>query len=136
MKLVTKHGELWARNDENVARLVNDAGNPKGVYVLCDGSMPLYIGRGVIASRIKRHVGSKSKGQYWDHFSWYEVHNDGRCREIESLLLRLLPFYLRSLNKQRGHFAGSEKFKDHNPTPETVNKPHLAPARRKTKRKF
>jgi len=97
--------------------------------------MPLYIGKGKIASRIKSHARSKSKGQYWDHFTWYEIQSEKYRKDIEALLLRLLPFYLRSLNKQRGHLSGSHKFKDNHPKPDGVNKPHLAPPRRKRKRK-
>jgi hypothetical protein len=135
MSLVSKHGELWARNEENFGELRDAPGNPRGVYILCDGSMPLYVGRGKIASRIEKHSRSKSKGQYWDHFTWYEIQSEKDRRNIESLLLRLLPFYLRSLNKQRGRLSGSRKFKDNHPVPEIVNKPHLAPARRKLKKK-
>ncbi|MBZ5501204.1 MAG: hypothetical protein LAN59_03045 [Acidobacteriia bacterium] len=134
MGLVNKHGERWARNKENFQELRSAAGNPRGVYILCDGSMPLYVGRGRIASRIKSHTRGKSKGQYWDHFTWYEIQSEKHRKDIESLLLRLLPFYLRSLNKQRGHLPGSHKFKAKNPTPDIVKKPHLAPPRRKRRK--
>jgi hypothetical protein len=135
MGIVSKHGELWARNKQNLKALKSLVGNPYGIYVLRDGSMPLYIGTGKIASRISKHRRSKSKGEYWDHFSWYEIRKNQNRKDIESLLLRLLPFYLRTLNRQRGRLSGSQKYKGENPSPEFVRKPQLAPRRHSSKRK-
>jgi hypothetical protein len=131
MRVVKKHGEYWTRNKENLNCLKTTAGNPKGIYILYDGQMPLYIGRGDIASRLDRHSRSRTRGKYWDCFSWYEIRNDQRRKEIEALLLRVLPFYMRSLNKQRGRFAGSKKFKDEHIRYEIVKKPRLAPKPRR-----
>ncbi len=50
-QLVSSYGSLWARNRENISRL-RAMGKLYGVYVLCDGSMPVYIGRGRLSSRI------------------------------------------------------------------------------------
>src|SRR5260370_25084865 len=67
--LVSKYGTIWARNRQNIRRLRAE-GRLWGVYVLCDGSMPVYIGRGRLAPRIDRHQRSKSRGPFLDHFSW------------------------------------------------------------------
>src|SRR5438876_9597876 len=105
--LVTKYGTRWARNSKNIQRLRAE-GELWGVYVLCDGSMPVYIGRGRLAQRISRHQRSGSRGQFWDHFSWYAIPDKRLEVDVEALLLRLLPFYLRSLNKQRTRFTGAK----------------------------
>ena len=97
-QLVSTHGLVWARNKDNIRRL-REAGRLYGVYVLCDGSMPVYVGRGKLSARISRHQRSKSRGQFWDHFSWYAIPNRRFEADVEALLLRMLPFYLRSLNK-------------------------------------
>ncbi|MGH2611130.1 MAG: hypothetical protein ACRDHF_18775, partial [Tepidiformaceae bacterium] len=104
--LVSEYGTLWARNKSNIRRL-RALGKRYGVYVLCDGSMPVYIGRGLLARRIERHQRSKSRGQAWDHFSWYAIPNRRLEADVEALLLRMLPFYLRSLNKQRTRFTAA-----------------------------
>ena len=51
MPLVPRYGEMWARNAENLKAI------PKtecGFYILYDGSMPVYVGKGKLRSRIKR----------------------------------------------------------------------------------
>jgi hypothetical protein len=135
MALVVAHGEHWPRNKTSFKALKDEAKNPNGVYVLRDGSMPLYIGTGKISSRISKHCGSRSKGKYWDYFSWYAIPNEKHRKQIESLLLRLLPFYLRSLNKQRGKLIGSKKINANKNPPEYVKKPQLAPKRRTSKKR-
>jgi hypothetical protein len=103
--LVSEYGRLWARNLKNIKELENRV----GVYVLCDGSMPIYIGKGNLHSRIGHHHRSESKGEYWDHFSWFTI-PDGRLRaDVEALMIRMLPFYLRSLNKAKPKFADAKK---------------------------
>src|SRR2546426_9176283 len=67
--VVSSYGTLWARNKANIQAL-RARGKLYGVYVLADGSMPVYIGRGKLSGRIAQHRGSKRRGQYWDHFSW------------------------------------------------------------------
>lgn len=121
--LVSKYGSLWARNDSNIKRLRAE-GRLFGVYVLCDGSMPVYIGRGRLASRINRHRRSRSrKSQYWDHFSWYAVSDRRFEADIEALLLRMLPFYLRSLNKQRTRFAKAVRRPPKDAKPDAIKRP-------------
>src|SRR5713226_2616891 len=122
MKLVSSYGRSWARNKKNVTALKEKARDPHGVYVLCDGTMPLYVGRGRIWSRVNKHMKSRSKGQYWDYFSWFEVKSRKMEKEAEALVLRMLPFYLRSLNKQRGNFTDATKVSQVHKNPDPVTK--------------
>jgi hypothetical protein len=120
--LVSAYGTLWARNRQNI-RALRALGKFYGVYVLCDGSMPVYIGRGRLARRIARHQRSKSRGQFWDHFSWYAISDRRLEAEVEALLLRMLPFYLRSLNKQRTRFIAAESTKQASPAADPIKRP-------------
>ena len=128
--LVSKYGTIWARNRQNIRRLRAE-GKLWGVYVLCDGSMPVYIGRGRLARRIDRHQRSKSRGQFWDHFSWYAIPDRRLEADVEALLLRMLPFYLRSLNKQRTRFAGAESVKEVSPAADPIKRPKFAAKRKR-----
>ena len=125
MSIVAKYGELWARNPENIEAILGSREGGTGVYILYDGSMPVYIGRGKIRQRIRRACASKRRGQYWDHFSWYALRNPGLSREIEALLLRMLPFYLRALNRQRGALNGAKKYRQVDEVAEPVRRPKL-----------
>ena len=129
MKLVSRYGTRWARNKENLARLRQER-NLSGVYVLYEGSTPVYIGRGKIASRIKQALRSKRRGQSWDHFSWYGVAK-GLEAEVEALLLTMLPYYLRSLNQQRARFARVRATAQRNPNADPIRPPSLGPRRRR-----
>jgi hypothetical protein len=54
VNLVHSFGEMWARNPKNI-NLIPDSRSPKGgegIYVLYDGSVPVYVGKGYIRSRI------------------------------------------------------------------------------------
>jgi hypothetical protein len=103
MALIKQFGLHWPRNQENLDELEDLAGHKSGIYVLYHGAMPLYIGRGAISARLRSHgkEGSK-KHQFWDRFSWFVIGKTASERELESLLLEALPFYVRSLNKQGG----------------------------------
>ena len=70
----------------------------RSVYVLFDGSMPMYVGKGNIRSRIKLANVSKSRRNLWDHFSWYAIKNAAMTHDIEALMLRILPPNLRFLS--------------------------------------
>ncbi len=135
-RLVSMYGTMWARNKKNIEKLNTLHKDEKllGVYVLCDGSMPVYIGRGKIARRIDRHRRSKSKGQFWDHFSWFSIPDRSLEADVEALLLRMLPFYLRSLNKQRTKFVGHHKIEQVSPTPDVIERPNF-PVKRKQRAK-
>lgn len=126
-RLFSTYGTRWARNQPNIRRL----GKLRGVYVLCDGSMPVYIGRGRLASRIAQHRRSKSRGQSWDHFSWYAIPDRRFEAEVEALLLRLLPSYLRSLNKQRTRFTDARGLRDKFPVADPIRPPKLPSKRRR-----
>jgi len=129
VNFVRRYGIRWARNKENLARLRQE--RPlAGVYVLYDGSTPVYIGRGRITSRIRQARRSKRRGQSWDHFSWYDV---PRAMEgaVEALLLTMLPSYLRSLNSQQAKFVGTRPTRQVDPVAEPINVPRLGPKRRR-----
>jgi len=120
---------MWARNPENIELIPGAKNGGQGVYVLYDGSIPVYIGMGNIRQRIKKARTSKRRGQMWDHFSWYIPADPRLTRDIEALLLLMLPFYLRVLNRQRGELEGAEKMtkaKKH-PTSEFINRRKLPP---------
>jgi hypothetical protein len=106
MQIVTQYGTMWARNAENIAKIPRSSEGGLGVYILFDGSMPMYVGKGKIKGRIIRATKSKSRGQLWDHFSWYAIKNPRMMHDIEVLMLRILPPNLRSLTRQGGNFEG------------------------------
>jgi hypothetical protein len=68
-----------------------------------DGSLPLYVGKGNIKHRITDARRSKRRGQLWDRFSWYAVADAKMMHDLEVLVLRILPRYLRVLTRQEGH---------------------------------
>jgi len=51
----------WPRNQENLDELEDLAGHKSGIYVLYHGAMPVYIGRGAIGARLRRHGKAGSK---------------------------------------------------------------------------
>jgi hypothetical protein len=110
--LVCKFGEMWARNLPNINRIPGTKQGGQGVYILYDGSMPVYVGRGNIKSRIRGARRSKARGQFWDHFSWYVLDDRKMIHDTEVLFLRMLPSYLRSLTKQKGKFLDAERVKE------------------------
>jgi hypothetical protein len=103
--VVTKYGTMWARNPQNIARIPKSSDGGLGVYILFDGSMPMYVGKGKIQKRIRRATKGR-RGQLWDHFSWYAIENPQLIHDIEVLMLRILPPTLRSLTRQSGYFVG------------------------------
>ena len=125
MSLVVMHGEMWARNKENIQAVPGSRSGGKGVYILYDGSMPVYVGRGNIHQRIAKARKSKRRGQHWDHFSWYALRDPRLSREVEAFLLRMLPFYLRILNRQRAKLSGSRKHSEEDTQAEPIKRPKL-----------
>jgi hypothetical protein len=104
MELIKRFGERWARNSENIKdkRLPGKRKGGQGVYILYDGSTPVYIGKGNIRARLIDADKDKRRKDSWDHFSWYVIKNI--IHDVEVLLIRMLPIYLRHLTRQRGHF--------------------------------
>ena len=131
MPLIKQFGLHWTRNAENLEEIEDVAGHKSGVYVLYHGAMPVYIGRGAISARLLSHAKEGSrKEQFWDRFSWFVVGSTKQERELESLLLEALPFYVRSLNKQSGKLP--RKLQIAAPSNDVMNiaLPRLAPGRR------
>jgi hypothetical protein len=102
---------MWARNKENIKWIWAHTGGWQGVYILYDGSMPVYVGKGHIRHRIKGAEQSKRRGQLWDHFSWYVMNDTKLMHDIEVLILRMLPPNLRALTRQKGNFVEATPFK-------------------------
>jgi len=131
MPLIKQFGLHWPRNPENLEEIEDLAGHKSGIYVLYHGAMPVYIGRGALRARLLSHAkeGSK-KEQFWDRFSWFVIGSAKRERELESLLLEALPFYVRSLNKQTGKLQ--RRLQVPAPSRELIDfaLPRLAPGRR------
>ena len=86
----------------------------KGVYILFDGSTPVYIGKGNIRQRVTGARRSQRRGQLWDRFSWYAIKDPKMMHDIEVLVLRLLPRYLRALTRREGHFQKAHSMKQVN----------------------
>lgn len=108
MRVVRQYGTMWARNDANINKIPSSTKGGKGVYVLFDGSMPMYVGKGNIRSRIKRASASPTRKNLWDHFSWYSIKNPSMMHDIEALMLRILPPNLRALTRQGGNFRDAK----------------------------
>jgi len=124
MAVVGLYGLRWPRNKENLARLKKVMGKRTGLYVLANGSMPLYIGKGRVARRVLTHDRpGASKSKYWNYFSWFEILKPASDGELECLLLQVLPFYVRSLNKQTGSLGKNNRQKFPDKTPKVVDLP-------------
>src|SRR6476646_10967326 len=132
MALIKQFGLHWPRNQENLDEIEDLAGHKSGIYVLYHGAMPVYIGRGAISSRLRSHSkeGSK-KDQFWDRFSWFVIGKSESERELESLLLEALPFYVRSLNKKGGKLSKKRQVAAPSKELSEVALPRLAPLRGK-----
>ena len=130
--LITKHGEFWRRTKQNFAKIRSQQRDPFGVYALYNGLTPVYFGQGYIAERLTSHDKNRSMKKYWDHFSWYEVKRPGVVKDLETLLLRMLPVYLHMLNRQRGKFVnGKAKLKDGHSC--ELNKPKYGAGKKRSK---
>jgi len=137
MSTIKKCGTLWARNKNNLEHLLKTVrSGSTGVYVLFNGSAPVYVGKGHIRSRITSHARS-TKRAFWDHFSWFVVNNKKREHDLEALLIVTLPFYLRIFTRQDAKFLGCKRLKEADPTaslrmPKSIARFHR-PRRRSTK---
>jgi hypothetical protein len=106
MKLVARFGEMWSRNEQNINDVPGSKEGGLGVYILYDGSTPVYIGKGKIRSRLRDADKSERRGNAWDHFSSYVIKEKSLIHDVEVLLIRMLPPHLRRLTRQSGHFKG------------------------------
>ena len=118
MELIKQFGERWARNPENIEdkRMPGKSKGGQGVYILYDGSTPVYIGKGDIRQRLREADKDKRRRNSWDRFSWYVIKDKSLIHDVEVLLIRILPLYLRYLTRQRGHFKGVRSTKTPNRT--------------------
>jgi hypothetical protein len=127
--IVQQFGLMWARNDKNLAALPPRRKGGQGVYILYDGSMPIYAGRGGFRNRINEARRSIKRAQMWDHFSWFSVKDRRKHHDLEMLMLQALPPMLRSMNRCDGKFVGSKKSqRQPKPQPDAIT--------RKLKRKY
>jgi hypothetical protein len=109
VQIVTAYGTMWARNTKNIRRIPRSGSGGIGIYILFDGSMPVYVGKGNIRHRITDARRSKRRGQLWDRFSWYALRDPKMMHDIEVLILRMLPRYLRALTRQEGDFLEAKR---------------------------
>jgi hypothetical protein len=107
--IVEQYGLMWARNEDNLAKLPKRKEGGEGVYMLYDGSMPIYAGRGGFRNRINYAARSIKRAQMWDHFSWFSVNDRKKHHDLEMLMLQVLPPMLRSMNRCDGKFVGPKK---------------------------
>jgi len=109
MQIITAYGTKWPRNTKNIRKIPGHRAGGVGVYILFDGSMPVYVGKGNIRQRVTGARSSKRRGQLWDRFSWYALKDPRMMHDIEVLILRMLPQYLRALTRQEGHFLKAKR---------------------------
>jgi hypothetical protein len=128
MGLIKTYGRMWARNVRNIQEVARHKGD--GVYILYDGSTPVYVGMGNIPSRLKKARLSKRRGQMWDHFGWYIPSDPELIHDIEALLLKMLPPYLRILNRQKGTLQKAHKVTETDKHPDVITR--KMPAKRKS----
>jgi hypothetical protein len=114
MQIVTQYGTRWPRNTENIRRIPKPKDGGLGVYILFYGSMPVYVGKGKIRYRITDARRSTRRGQLWDRFSWYAVKQPEMMHDLEVLVLKMLPRYLRALTRQEGDFLKAKRVKPPN----------------------
>jgi hypothetical protein len=135
-KVIGLYGLHWPRNRANLRNLKALMGKRTGLYVLANGSMPLYIGKGKVAKRIGNHARpGKAKSAYWNYFSWFEVLKPADEGELECLLLLTLPFYVRSLNKQTGSLGKDNRRKAEDDQPLAVEFPSLLPRKKRRRQR-
>src|SRR3972149_44710 len=133
MALVNQFGEMWARNPENIENVPGSSAGGQGVYILYDGSTPVYVGKGNIRQRLRAAHNSGRRGNCWDHFSWYVLKDKDLIHDVEVLLIRTLPFFLRHLTRQRGHFKGVRSTDTSNRVVMPIVRPNLMRSSRRSR---
>ena len=116
MELIKQFGEMWARTPKNIMAVLKNGKRVQGVYILYDGSTPVYIGKGNIRDRLTQATKSKRRKDFWDHFSWYVIKDQALMHDVEVLLLRALPPYFHFLNGQNGNFINEPPATDQHPS--------------------
>jgi hypothetical protein len=107
--IVDDFGLMWARNEENLAELPERTEGGEGVYILYDGSMPVYAGKGGFKRRIRFAETTHKRAQAWTHFSWFAIRDRTKHHDLEMLLIKTLPRMLRLMNRCEGKFVGPKK---------------------------
>lgn len=51
---------------------------------------------------------SDRRGECWDRFSWYVIADKNLIHDVEVLLIRVLPLYIRYLIRQRSPSSGRD----------------------------
>jgi len=134
--IIGRYGRLWTRVPKNLKMLARkDLKNVTGVYALYNGTMPVYIGKGKFSRQIGKHNRSDRKSPFWEHFSFYEIIGKGFDKEIESLILRLFPFYVRSLNRMGGKFASGKKIEPASEQPVKLSWPKGGAGKKRHRRR-
>jgi hypothetical protein len=106
MALIDQFDEMRARNAKNIKDVPGSSEGGQGVYILYDGSAPVNVGKGNIRQRLRRSDTSNRRGNSWNYFSWYIIKDKNLIHDVEVLLIRILPLYLRYLTRQTGRFLG------------------------------
>ena len=106
--LVRFYGEFWNPdlvNWENKWELHGvdshgrtiDAYEQRGIYVLYEDYVPVYIGKAVeqsIGSRLQHHRASQRRGERWDRFSWFglkRINKDGYMSKRKPNIIHVKP---------------------------------------------
>jgi hypothetical protein len=122
----------WPRNQENLDELEDLAGHKSGIYVLHQGAMPVYIGRGAISARLcsRGKEGSRKEPVLGAVFVLRDRENSIAAR-VGIIVAGGAAVYIPSLNKPGGKLgkklrvaAPSRELNDFAP-------PRLAPVGRK-----
>ncbi len=109
MQIVTRYGRMWARNATNIREIPGHRKGGIGIYILYDGSMPVYVGKGNIRQRLSKARSSRRRGPHWDRFSWFALKEPKMMHDIEVLVLKMFPHYLRALTRNDGHFIKADR---------------------------
>lgn len=126
--LVEKYGPFWPRNKKSFSKLREEARGKYGVYLLYYGWHPVYIGQGKLTKRISRHK-RPTATKVWDRFTWFALRDPQKCGELEAILLRCLPFYLRLNNRQGAHLP-VKSIKQPDGPPDKIELPRMLPRKR------
>ena len=99
-----------------------DFGDQWGVYILCDGSVPVYVGQTMesIFNRLNIHTQGSRRNSRWDRFSWFgfrAVNENGTLSDAEAtfstaMLVTILESvmiegFMPPLNDQGGQLLGT-----------------------------